>query len=274
MGLVFGLLTSLCIGGSDLFGRRVVIARGPVVTGVVIQFVAIFTALAATLIVPSVFSFGDSLIGLLSGVGLGLGLLWYFTGLIHSSSAVVAPLVATLGAVIPFVYAVGRGASPSVIAVFGAMVALLGLGFITVGGGLGGHVAAGVRWGVASGLAYGVGLSLAIEVSDAAGSWPAMTQRVSAFALMAVVATVAEPEPLPPRRLRVPAVISGVFAGLSTVFFLLGLEADPTSAVVAGSLFPVVTVIVGRFVYGDDVVARQAAGIGLVILGVIGVALG
>jgi drug/metabolite transporter (DMT)-like permease len=274
MGLVFGLLTSLCIGGSDLFGRRVVNARGPVVTGVAIQFVAIFTALAATLIVPSVFSFGDALIGLLSGIGLGLGLLWYFTGLTHSSSAVVAPIVATLSAVIPFVYAVFRGASPTLLAVLGAVVALLGLVLITVGGGLAEHVGAGMRWGLVSGLGYGFGLSVAIEASDASGSWPATTQRVSAFALMAVVAAARKVEPTPPRRLRTTAVAAGIFAGLSTVFFLLGLEVDPTAAVVTGSLFPVVTVVVGRFVYHDDVVARQVGGIGLVVLGVIGIAAG
>ena len=274
MGLVFGLLTSLCIGGSDLFGRRVVNARGVIVTAVVIQFVAIFTALAATVVVPSVFTWTDALLGLLSGVGLGLGLMWYFTGLTRSSSAVVAPLVATLSAVIPFVYAIARGASPTLLAVIGAFVALIGLGFITVGGGLSSHVGAGVRWGLASGFAYGFGLSVAIEVTDASGSWPAMTQRVSAFALVAVVAAGMKLEPIPPRRLRLPAVVSGVFAGLSTVFFLLGLEADATSAVVAASLFPVVTVIVGRFVYGDDVVTRQISGIALVVFGVIGVALG
>jgi drug/metabolite transporter (DMT)-like permease len=274
MGLVFGLLTSLCIGGSDLFGRRVVIRSGPIVTGVALQFVAIFTALAATLIVPSVFTWSDAAIGLLSGIGLGLGLVCYFTGLTHSSSAVVAPIVATLSAVMPFVYAVGRGASPTLVAVLGGAIALVGLGLITVGGGLGGHVGAGVRWGVVSGLGYGVGLSLAIEVSDAAGSWPAMTQRVSAFALMALIAAGSRLDPIPPRGLRIPAVVSGIFAGLSTVFFLLGLEVDPTSAVVAGSLFPVVTVVVGRFVYDDDVLARQIGGIGLVVLGVICVALG
>ena len=66
----------------------------------------------------------------------------------------------------------------------------------------------------------------------------------------------------------------GIFAGLSTVFFLIGLESDPTATVVAASLFPVVTVVVGRLVYGDDVIGRQIAGIGLVVLGVIGVAVG
>ena len=274
MGLVFGLLTSLCIGGSDLFGRRVSNERGPILTGVAIQFVAIFASLAATVIVPSAFSWGDALLGLLSGLGLGLGLLWYFTGLTHSSSAVVAPLVATLSAVIPFVYAVVRGASPAAIAVVGAIVAVSGLALITTGGGWPDHLAAGVRWGVASGLGYGFGLSVAIDVGDASGSWPAMTQRVSAFGLMALVAAGSRQRMIPPRRLRISAIASGVFAGLSTVFFLLGLEADPTAAVVTGSLFPVVTVVVGRSVYGDEVLARQIGGIGLVVLGVIGVALG
>lgn len=274
MGLLFGLLTSLSIGGSDLFGRRISNARGPVVTAMALQFVAIFTALAATFIVPSAFTWNDAALGLLSGIGLGLGLLWYFTGLTHSSSAVVAPLVGTLSAVIPFLYAIVRGESPTLIAVLGAVIALIGLGFITMGGGRAAHVKAGVQWGLMSGLAYGFGLSVAIDVSDEGGSWPAMTQRVSAFAIVAALAFTRKLEPVPPTGLRLTAIISGVFAGLSTVFFLLGLDADPTSAVVAGSLFPAVTVVVGRFVYGDDVVRRQIGGIGLVIIGVIGVALG
>lgn len=274
MGLLFGLLTSLSIGGADLFGRRVSIARGPIVAGVALQFVAIFTALAATFVVPSVFAWNDALLGLLSGAGLGLGLVWYLAGLGRSSSAVVAPIVGTLSAVIPFLYAIVRGESPTVVAVVGAVIALVGLAVITMGGGRAHHVGTGVRWGLASGLGYGFGLSVAIDVSDAGGSWPAMTQRVSAFALVALVAVVRKLEPIPPRGLRTAAVIAGIFAGLSTVFFLLGLEADPTSTVVAASLFPAVTVVVGRFIYGDDVALRQIGGIGIVIVGVVGVALG
>jgi drug/metabolite transporter (DMT)-like permease len=274
MGVVFGLLTALSIGGSDLFARRVVNARGAIVAGVTIQFVAIFTSILAVLFVPSVFSWGDAGIGLLSGLGLGLGLVGYLTGLSKSSSAVVAPLVGTLSAVIPYLYAVSRGASPSALAAVGAIVALFGLALITMGGGLAEHVADGVRWGLISGLGYGFGLSVAIEASDASGSWPAVTQRVSAFAFVLAIALTVRVGPIPPRGLRVSGAVAGVFAGLSTVFFLLGLEVDPTSAVVAGSLFPAVTVVVGRFVYGDDVIGRQIVGIGVVIIGVIGVALG
>ena len=62
-------------------------------------------------------------------------------------------------------------------------------------------------------------------------------------------------------------------AGLSTVFFLIGVQADPTSAVVMASLFPAVTVVVGRFVYGDVVLRRQIVGIAVVLIGVIGVSI-
>lgn len=274
MGVVFGLLTSLSIGMSDLFGRRVVNARGPIVAGTTMQFVAIVTSFVAVALVPSTFGWSDIGVGLLSGLGLGLGLVAYFGGLVRSSSAVVAPLVGTLSAVVPYVYAVVRGSSPTAIAVVGAVVALCGLVLVTLGGGRSEHIADGVRWGVMSGLAYGFGLSVAVEASDASGSWPAAAQRISAFLLMLVVARAMRLDPRPPSDLRPFAIVAGVFAGLSTVFFLLGLEVDPTAAVVAGSMFPAVTVVVGRFVYHDDVVPRQILGIGVVIVGVIGVALG
>ncbi len=274
MGVIFGLLSALSIGLSDLFGRRVVNARGPILTGTVMQFVAIFTSLFALVIVSSELIWDDLLVGLLSGLGLGIGLVCYFTGLTHSTSTVVSPVVATLSAVIPFVYTIVRGTSPSLVALLGAIVAFVGLALITAGGGRAAHIAAGVRWGLVSGLGYGFGLSVIIEASDSSGSWPAVTQRVAAFALMLLVAKLRQVNIVPPSGLRFPSIVAGMFAGLSTVLFLLGVEADATSAVVTASLFPVVTVVVGRLVYGDGVKPVQAGGIAVVLVGVIGVATG
>ena len=70
------------------------------------------------------------------------------------------------------------------------------------------------------------------------------------------------------RRLAATGIVSGVFAGLSTVFFLLGVEVEPTSTVVAGSVFPAFIVLVGRVVYGDEVLPRQVVGVGVVLVGV------
>jgi drug/metabolite transporter (DMT)-like permease len=274
VAIFFGLLTSLSIGLADLFGRRVVNARGPIAAGAALQFIAIFTSLAALLIVNSTFDVGDFAIGLASGLGLGVGLFAYFSGLRKSSSAVVAPLVATMSAVIPFGYAVARGADPTLIALLGAVVAVGGLVLITMGGGRVEHMRDGIRWGMISGLGYGFGLSVVIEASESSGSWPAVAQRVSALALMLAFARTSSVAVVPSAGLRGAALIAGVFAGGSTIFYLLGVQANATSAVVTASLFPAVSVVVGRFVYDDVVAPRQVAGIGVVLAGVILVATG
>lgn len=271
VGIIFGALTSLSIGFADLFGRRVVNSRGPIVAGVAMQFVAIITSLVAVALLSSRFVVGDMLIGFASGVGIGIGLWAYFSGISRSSSAVVAPLVATMSAVIPYSYAVLRGASPALLAVIGALLALIGLVVITFGAGRTDAMATGLRWGLISGSGYGFALSIMIEATEASGAWPSVGQRIAAFVLMIVLARRVRLDPFPPVGLRVAAIAAGVLAGLSTIFYLFGVQADATSAVVTASLFPAVSVVVGRLAYGDDVVPRQIAGIAIVLLGVIGV---
>lgn len=273
MGLLFGALTSLAIGGADLFGRRVSNVSGPVVALVAMQFVALLTSLAIVAAVPAEYIAADIAIGLLSGVGLGVGAWAYLIGLEKSTSAVVAPLVATMSAVVPYGYAMFRGAAADPVAVAAAAVALGGLVAVTFGAGRTAEIARGVRWGAGSGLGFGLGLAVIIEADEASGAWPSVGQRVSALAVMLAVAVRLRIDPRPAQGLRVTAVAAGVMAGLSTVFFLIGVQADAPSAVVTASLFPAVTVVVGRFVYGDSVLPRQVAGIAVVIVGVIGVSI-
>jgi drug/metabolite transporter (DMT)-like permease len=267
--VLFGLLTSLSIGTSDLFGRRLANARGPIVTGVLLQSVALATSLVAVVVVASRFSGSDLAIGIASGFGTGFGLAAYFAGVSRSSSAIVAPIVATLSSVVPYTYALLRGAAPTALGIVGALVAIAGVGVITVGRVRAASLATGVRWGVVSGLGFGVGLSVVIDASDEGGAWPAVGQRLAAVVLMLAVARATRTVVRVPRRLVATGVVSGVFAGLSTVFFLLGVEVEPTSTVVAGSVFPAFIVLVGRFVYGDEVLPRQVVGIGVVLVGVV-----
>jgi len=59
-----------------------------------------------------------------------------------------------------------------------------------------------------------------------------------------------------------------VFAGLSSVFALIGLAIDAPPTVVTQSMFPVVSVIVGILYFGDSVARRQIVGIVLVLAGI------
>lgn len=270
MGAVFGSLTSLSIGLSDLFARRVVSRRGALIASLVIQAVGVVVSLLTLLVLSGELVAADIVVGIASGVGIGIGLWGYLSGLGVSSPVIVAPIVATFSAVIPFGYAITRGADASAWAVVGATVAIGGLVLITAAGGRAVNVAAGVRWSITSGLGYGFGLSIIIEASERSGAWPAVGQRVGALCFVAVVAwrTGAEFGLI---GVRVAGAAAGTFAALSTVWYLLGVQADPTPAVVTASMFPAVTVVIGRLVYRDVVTRLQVLGIVVVLAGVVGV---
>jgi drug/metabolite transporter (DMT)-like permease len=210
----------------------------------------------------------ELLIGAASGVGLGVGLWCYLGGLAVSSAAVVSPIVATESAVIPFAYAVARGSDASMWSIVGAMVAIGGLALIAAGGVPASNVADGTRWGLVSGLGYGFGLSIVIETTEASGAWPAATQRIAAFGLLLLLAARVPPADRRLGSLRLVGAISGVFAALSTIWYLLGVQADATPAVVTASMFPAASVVVGRFGFGDHVTRRQVVGLAVVLLGV------
>lgn len=267
MGALFGALTALSIGLSDLFGRHVVNRRGAIVASVVVQAVGVVASFALVFAISSELVAADLAIGFASGLGLGIGLWGYLSGLSVSSSAVVSPIVATMSAVIPFGYALARGASASGWSIVGAVVAISGLVLISASGGRASNVAEGVRWSIISGLGYGFGLSVIIDASDDGGAWPAVTQRLGALALVTAMAFVKKGG-LPLLGVRVTGVLAGVFAALSTVCYLLGLAADETPAVVTASMFPAVTVLIGRFVYHDPVTRPQIVGLVVVLLGV------
>ncbi len=267
-------MTSLGIGLSDLFGRRVVSASSAVTAGAGMQLFAMLISIAAVAVVPSTFATSDLVLGGLSGFGLAVGLSGYYQGLTLSSSTVVAPLVATMSAVIPFVFAIIRGAEASGRAIVGAALAFVGLAVISSSGRSATNVAAGLRWGSISGLGYGFGLSIVVDVADESGAWPAVSQRLVACGFLALVALRFGHALRPPDGQTRNLAIAGAFAGLATVTYLLGIEADAPTAIITASLFPAASVAIGYLSYRDPVSRLQLVGLAVVLLGVIGVVLG
>lgn len=275
MGAVFGCLSALAIGWSDLFARRAVRGSTALTVGVTMQTVAIAVSLVCVVGFGGTFGPRDMALGLASGIALGIGLGTYYGGIARSSATVVSPLVAVLSALIPFAYAVVDGASPTAAALGGAVVAVAGIVLITVGGGTATtHVRTGLAWGTLSGIAYGVGFAVVIGTTADAGAWPAVWQRVAGATVLAGAATRANVAVLLPASLRSTAAVGGVFAGLSTVFYLAGLRVDATATVITTSMFPAASVAVGRVFFHDRVSRLQAAGIAVVLVGVVGVAVG
>lgn len=274
MGVVLGLLVALSIAAADLFGRRLTKVNGPVATGAVLQIVATIASLAALGAVDSVFAWRDVALGALSGFGLAGGLGCYLAGLDRSSSAIISPLAATGSAGIPFAYAVATGSDPSTTAVVGSVLAIGGIILITTGGNRATHMLPGVQWGSLSGASYGFGLTVLIEVSAESGVWSAVSQRFVAAVVMGAVAIVMGSRIAPPVGLRLAAIAGGVAVALSTVFYLLAVDANVVAAVVTSSTYPIGTVAIGRTFFGDTVRARQVVGVLVTVAGVAAIAAG
>ena len=273
---MLGLSAALMIGLSDLYGRRVVYASSALTAGTSLQLFASVIVVGVALSTTSPFDLESFLWGGVSGIGLGAGIGFYYTGLVSSTATVVAPLVSSLAAVLPFAYTVGRGRQTAAIGFVGAGLVCLGLILVTRGsvGGDGttsdttGHRWAGLIWGTLSGLAYALGAVGFVEAADADGWWPAVGQRMTATVVMVAATAIAGARLIPPRGQWTNGVMSGVTTAVTSLLYLAALSHDPTVGVIAISAFSAFSVLIGRLFFADTVRPAQALGVGLVVSGV------
>ncbi|MEM7337793.1 MAG: DMT family transporter [Actinomycetota bacterium] len=271
LGALFGLLGAVAIGVSDLFGRRIIAASSALTAAASMQFIALLTTVGATRVQAGEPLTTDVVLGAASGVGLGIGLSCYYGGLSRSSATVVAPIVATLSAVIPFVYTVIIGDPPTVIGWAGAALAFAGLALTSIGGGRVSNVRAGVTWGLVSGLGYGFGVAVLADVTEAAGQWPSVSQRAAAFVMLSAVALALRTPVAPPRSAMWSLLAAGGLTGIVTVLIILGVAEDARATVVLVSTFPAFSVAIGWLYFRDAVSRTQLVGLAAVLIGVAGV---
>ncbi len=276
MAILVGAIAALCIGFSDLSGRKVVAASSTLAAAAIFQIVAACTALVAVGFVDSELIASDVGRAAISGLGIAIGMVAYYTSLSKVGAAVAAPVVASLSAVIPYLYAVLTGTTPSGLALFGAGLALIGIVVVSTGGRRSRtpDMARGVTLALVAGCSYGIGLSALVDASDTAGAWPAVVQRGVAFLLLVIVAWRRSISIVPPTKARMSALSAGILSGMASTAHIVALAIDPTPAIITTSMFPIVSVNVGRVFFKDTISRLQVIGIGFGLAGVVAVALG
>ncbi|MDG2428442.1 MAG: hypothetical protein P8M16_08450 [Acidimicrobiales bacterium] len=273
MGVLLGMLSSLSVGASEYFGRRAMGFSGVLTLAILGQGTAAVVSIVLVLVVPGTFNLHDVLIGALSGVGVGVGMVAYLIGLRRSSSTVVAPVVAVLVAVLPAGYVIIAGDRPSIFVFAGVVLSTLGLGLVASGVRVVG-LWKGLFWGTVSGLAFGIGMTVLVETSAASGAWPSLMQRGTACLVSVALALGGRVSIKPTTGSRLLGTLMGVSAAGATFLYILGVQADPLPAAVGGAMFPAVTVAVGRLAFNDEVRGWQFAGLSLVLVGIAGVVAG
>jgi len=265
MSVPFALSSAAAYGAGD-FAGGLAARRAPVLrVTTVAQAAGTVVLLPAALLVPGHLSLAAAGIGALAGVSGMAGLLLYMRGLAAGPMGLVAPLSSVVGAGLPLAAGLLGGERPGGVAWLALAVALVAI--VLAGAGSRGDAAAGA--GLAYGLGAGVGFGLffvAIAATpDDAGLWPLVAGRVvSVTLLVAVLLRNGRPAGCPAGIGLM--VLCGVLDTAANVLFLLATRTGALSVSgVLVSLYPVVVLLLARFVLRERLTGLQLTGVGLAL---------
>lgn len=117
-----------------------------------------------------------------------------------------------------------------------------------------------------SGVGFGAFFVFISRAGESAGYWPLVGARTVSVVMFAIAALITSTAVLPARGSRRWVVLAGVLDAAAAVFFVLSTRAGLLSVgAVLASLYPVVTVLLARFVGGERIRRQQLVGLALAI---------
>jgi drug/metabolite transporter (DMT)-like permease len=219
----------------------------------------------------------DMAVAVAGGIAGVFALSCFFRAMAIGPMSVVAP-VSSLGAVVPIAVGLVRGEEPGGVQVAGLIVALVGIA-MAVREAEHPHGVEVPRQSVVLAAFAGLGFGSFFVGIDAAAShdayWAAVAARSGGSAAI-VGAALALPGMISLSRAALPALIAiAVLDTLANLLFALASREGLLSLVaVAGSLYPVATILLARFVLGERLARVQRAGVALALAGVALIAAG
>jgi drug/metabolite transporter (DMT)-like permease len=300
LGVPLGLGSGLCWGAADFFGG-IQSRRLPALTVAFWSQLAGALTLAAALGIegtrpaPAGFAWG-----LAAGVGSGGALVLFYRALAEGTMSVVAPISAC-GAIVPVAAALLTGDHPGAVAGLGVVAAITGVFLVSrphrptrsegnpaerpslPAPGRPGRVVA-----MALGAAVGFGLFYVFVDAGAAGTtgprdsplWVIAGARASSLAVLSTIAFVGRRSALrrsalrrsalrwPGRRMGPVALVGIGDTGANLLFAYAATAGNLAVVGVLGSLYPVATVVLARWLLGERLSGGQNAGVVLALTGV------
>lgn len=219
----------------------------------------------------------DALVlGVAAGVLGAVGLAALYRALAIGRMSIVAP-TAALSGVVPLVWGLLRGERPSVVQFAGVALAVAGIGLAaTSRDDSGGRTTKGLGLALVVAVTLGTVVLLLDEAGRSDPTWGALMLRVTAITLFGVVFLVTRPSlrmrPVETGRL----VAIGLIDNGGNLAFAYAADAGGLLVLtsVLGSLYPVATVLLARFVLHERLASLQMAGVVGALAGVVLIAAG
>jgi drug/metabolite transporter (DMT)-like permease len=275
LGIALGLASSISWGLSDFLGgsqsRRLPALSVLIVSQPVGFVLAMAIALSSG---PDPLGAGDTAAAVGGGAAGVMALGCFYVAMARGAISVVAP-VASLGVIVPIVVGLGRGEDPTGLQMAGLALALVGISLAvretdhadspsvpTVSIVLAGL--AGLGFG-----AFFVGMDSAADTDALWATAYARVGGISVVAGAALAASVVARGNLRFSRAALPVLLAiGLLDILAnTLFAFASREGLLALVAVAGSLYPVVTVLLARFVLGERLAPLQQGGVVLALAG-------
>ena len=279
MGSLLALLSSALWGSADfLAGNLSKRYKALAVTGASQSFGLLFGLtilfIHGDLIAPSFSLDGYAVPGVIAGVAGFIGLTAFYTGLATGRMGVVSP-ISSLSVVIPLVVALVNGEKPSTLQVYGIVIAIVGA-FLASGPEItGGFPLRPILYAVVAAFGFGTALSF-IAIGAKTDSLHTMVAMRCASVVICIVLALRY-RTLGGFSRRTLPLLAFIGAADFLANFLLGIATTRglvSVAMVFGSLFPIVTILLAYKFLHERLHRIQYIGIFAALAGVILISLG
>lgn len=268
MSLLLAGLSAAVFGVSDFLGGLTSRRVNSLVVVIWAEVVGLAMALAAgPFLGGSTLTAADVGWSAAAGVAGAFGLVSLYRGLADGRMAVVAPLSAVAGAVVPVTFGLLLGERPPLLAWLGVAAALPAIWLISAPPGDAPPGPSGAVLGMAAGVGFGLFFVFISRTPEAAGIWPLAVARAASLLPLVGAALLGGVALGPPPGTRLPVTAVGVGDMGANILFLLAVRSGfLTLVAVVTSLYPAFTVLLAALVLRERI--HRSQGIGLALAGV------
>jgi drug/metabolite transporter (DMT)-like permease len=234
--------------------------------------------------------------GACAGLAGGVGFIFFYAGLAAGPMSVVAPVSALVSTVLPVAVALAEGERPGARVYLGALICVVAIVLVSTDGGraapespataadLGGPAVRrtpagrrttirGIGYGVAAGLAFGTFFLFIRNGGESGALWPVVVARLAGTLVFLAGAAGIRTRPVSwrgDRRVLLAALGAGVLDSGANICYVFATRAGLFGlAVVLTSLYPGITVLLARIVFGERMRWARRAGLALAAAGVL-----
>lgn len=255
MGAVFAW------GGGDFLGGYAARRANPTFLASIVYGSGLVMMTALALLNHSAFPSHRSVFwALAAGCFAGMSLANFYRALSSGAMGITAPLTAVLAAAIPAVVGMVREGAPGALQIAGFVLAALGIWLISRTEG--GTEVKGLGYAIMAGLGFAAFFLCIKQAGNGSALWIADLSRVTSLLVTAAVVLFTRTSFELPKSSILIAVFAGFLDVSGSVFFVRATQTGRLdSAVVLSSLYPVITVLLARFILKEHFTVWKLAGI-------------